>query len=297
MKRLAFFVERSGARGRLLTDSQLAHRIDWRAHDYQARDLAAFFNLAAQSSFPLATEELEFRDILLETGVIRYSANNTFIEGNGVIISISQELPDYLRTQFIVHEGFHALFFLDEDFRAFSYSRYDKLNPRVKRSLLDYFGHLGYDTTYKFLVVNEFMSYTLQQPLSAASQFFKSVILNDENVTAELLLLFQDEALAFSTYVNQRWGFAAGRLHILDRSNALPARYTILSGDTLASIAARPGVYWDARLWWLIYDANRDRISSPDTIRPDTVLTIPSSQGETRGGVWRRDETYSNPFN
>jgi hypothetical protein len=289
-------VERSGARGRLLTDSQLAHRIDWRAHDYQARDLAAFFNLAAQSSFPLSPEELDFRDILMEVGIIQYSVNNTFIEGRGVIISISQELPEYLRAQFIVHEGFHALFFLDEDFRVFSYHRYDNLNSRAKRFLLEYLGHLGYDTTYQFLVVNEFMGYTLQQPLAAATRFFSSAFLNDEKSVADVLSVFQTEALAFSAYVNQRWGFAAGRLHGLEHTNALPARYTIQSGDSLAAIAARPGIYWDSRLWWLIYNANKDRIASPDSINPDMVLNIPPSQGEIRNGIWKKDETYSHPF-
>jgi hypothetical protein len=296
MKRLAFFVERSDARGRLLTDNQLAHRIDWRAHDYQARDLAAFFHLAARSNFPLSPEELEFRDVLLDAGIIRYSTNNTFIEGRGVIISISQELPEHLRTQFIVHEGFHALFFLDEDFRAFSYRRYDNLNSHAKRLLLDYLGNLGYDTSYKFLMVNEFMGYTLQQSLASATLFFSTAILNDEKSVTGILSLFQAEAIAFSAYVNQRWGFAAGRLHILENTDALPARYTIQSGDSLSAIAARPGIYWDSRLWWLIYDANKDRIASPDAIRPDMVLNIPSSQGEIRDGAWKKDETYLDPF-
>jgi LysM repeat protein len=57
-------------------------------------------------------------------------------------------------------------------------------------------------------------------------------------------------------------------------SRTLPARYTVAAGDTLSGIAARlalPGG------WLALYEANWQAIGpNPNTIRPGTVLTVPS---------------------
>ena len=304
-KRLAFFVERPGTRGQLLTDQQLAHRLDWYAHDYQAEDLAAFFNIAADTHFSLSAEELELRDIFLDIGIIRNGQNNGFIAGAGAMISISRESSNELRSRFMIHEGFHGLFFLDEEFREFSYRRYENLNSQAKRYLLAYFSYLGYDTSYQFLVVNEFMAYVLQQSLTANSDFFGGNVLNAINnriqVTSlpEILAAFQAEAVAFSAYVDQRWNLAAGRLrHLTEAEHTviLPAHYVIQYGDTLSGIAARQGVYWNSRLWRVIYDANKAQLPNPDVIRPGLVLDIPAIQGENRAGDWQANHIYENPF-
>ncbi|MDR2418216.1 MAG: LysM peptidoglycan-binding domain-containing protein [Treponema sp.] len=305
LKRLAFFVERSGTRGQLLTDQQLGHRLDWYAHDYQAEDLAVFFNTAASTHFSLSAEELELRDILLDVGIIRNGQNNRFVAGAGAIISISRESSNELRSRFMIHEGFHGLFFLDKAFREFSYHRYENLNPQAKRYLLSYFSYMGYDTSYQFLVVNEFMAYVLQQSLVTNSNFFGGAVLNAINnrieVTSlpEILAAFQAEAVAFSTYVDQRWSLAAGRLRQLteaERTVVLPAHYVIQYGDTLSGIAGRQGIYWDSRLWRIIYDANKAQLPNPDVIRPGLILDIPALQGENRAGDWEADHIYENPF-
>jgi len=46
--------------------------------------------------------------------------------------------------------------------------------------------------------------------------------------------------------------------------------YTVVSGDTLSKIGERYGVSWQK-----IYDANRDKLDSPDRIFPGQELTIP----------------------
>jgi len=52
-----------------------------------------------------------------------------------------------------------------------------------------------------------------------------------------------------------------------------PARYTVVSGDTLAGIAAALAVRGG---WPALYAANRPRVGpDPDVIRPGTVLTVP----------------------
>lgn len=49
--------------------------------------------------------------------------------------------------------------------------------------------------------------------------------------------------------------------------------YTVRKGDSLSSIAAR--VFGDPARWRLIYEANRDRIKTPDLIFPGQALRIP----------------------
>ena len=54
------------------------------------------------------------------------------------------------------------------------------------------------------------------------------------------------------------------------------ASYTVQRGDSLSRIAKRElGSY---NLWNVIYEANRDQLSTPNVIRPGQVLTIPGSQ-------------------
>lgn len=53
-----------------------------------------------------------------------------------------------------------------------------------------------------------------------------------------------------------------------------PATCTVQSGDTLSSIARQ--VYGQARLWPIIFDANRDILDDPGRIKPGQVLRIPS---------------------
>jgi hypothetical protein len=50
--------------------------------------------------------------------------------------------------------------------------------------------------------------------------------------------------------------------------------YTIRPGDTLGKIARE--IYGDARLWSLIFEANRDKIANPSLIRVGLTLTIPA---------------------
>lgn len=54
---------------------------------------------------------------------------------------------------------------------------------------------------------------------------------------------------------------------------AVERTYQVQSGDTLSRIAER--VYNDATAWEVIYDANRDRLSSPRLLREGMELVIP----------------------
>ncbi len=53
----------------------------------------------------------------------------------------------------------------------------------------------------------------------------------------------------------------------------VPATYTVQAGDTLSNISRK--VYGRKSRWREIYDANRDRMATPESLRPGQVLRIP----------------------
>jgi hypothetical protein len=229
-KRLAFFVEKAGFRGRLARDEEIAELHGWNAHDYRAEDLARFFQTARELNFSLLAEERELESILLKAGIIT-DTNSMIQAGKGGIISISRESADYLRYRFMAHEGYHGLFFIDEDFRAFSRGRWQQLPVEAKRFIVSFFGFQQYDTADEYLLINEFMAHILQQPVSQAGRYFGLTLptslesswrkahlpAKDEasNSWPSLATAFTREAEAFSAYVNTRWGLAAGRVHLV----------------------------------------------------------------------------------
>jgi len=235
-KRLAFFVEKEGFRGRLAADAEIAPLHGWNAHDYRAEDLAVFFETARKSNFPLLGEERELESILLDTGILRRNSAQGILPGKGAIISISRESDKTdrgLRPRFMTHEGFHGIYFMDKDFRNFSRSRWEAFPAVAKKFLLSFFDFQAYDTKDPYLVINEFMAHVLQLPVSQAAWYFgdfqpnrmittspwrRSTLPEREEVRdgrpywPELAEAFTAEAGAFSAYVGQRWGLAAGRV-------------------------------------------------------------------------------------
>jgi len=227
-KRLAFFVEKTGFRGRLAPDSEIKELHAWNAHDYRAQDLAAFFNAAKKANFPLSDEEKQLEKILLSEKIIRESSGE-IAAGYGGIISVSRESAEYLRYRFITHECFHGIFFLDADFRDFSRRRWEQLSAPAKRFITSYFDFQQYDTKDEYLLINEFMAHVLQQSVSQAAEYFghylptrllesswraSTLPKKDEasGTWPTLAAAFTTEAEAFSDYVNIRWGLAAGRV-------------------------------------------------------------------------------------
>ncbi|MFP3090997.1 hypothetical protein LQZ21_11800 [Treponema sp. TIM-1] len=226
-KRIAFFVEKKGIAGRLLTDREMADLHGWNAHDYRAEDLAAFFSAARTKNFPLSPEEEELENILHGAGILTPAG-----PGAGAVLSLSRESSDYLRGLFMVHEGFHGLFFIDADFREFCRRRWEGLDPGARRFLRSYFDYQGYEVNNPLLVINEFMAHCLQQPVSRAGWYFGEVLagrINESSWRREVLppmdeasgtwpdlsRAFMREAEALSSYVNRRWGFTAGRIRRL----------------------------------------------------------------------------------
>jgi hypothetical protein len=234
LKRLAFFVEKAGFRGRLAPDAEIAGLHGWNAHDYRAEDLARFFDTARREQFPLLAEERELERILLDNGVIREGPLDGLVPGEGALISISRESNDYLRGLFMAHEAFHGIFFIDGDFREFSRRRWEALPRTARRFILSYFDYSQYDLNDGYLMMNELMAYCLQQSSDQAAEYFgktlagrlektwrrQSLPAKDEaaGTWPELEQDFTREAAAFSAYVDQRWGLSGGRVQRITKS-------------------------------------------------------------------------------
>ncbi|WP_294429303.1 hypothetical protein [uncultured Treponema sp.] len=229
-RRLAFFVEKAGFRGRLLSDAELKGKHAYNAHDYKAEDLARFFEKARAEDFPLNEKELLLKEILAFNGVIKIAANGEVSAGRGAAISISQESPVYLRTTFIAHEGWHGIFFIDEDFRNAVASIYYTMDQQTLAYLRRYFQvtpSLNYDVDDDYLMKNEFMAYMLQQPLSSTAVYFVNMAKREHSQVkakreADYIIEtggigFESAARLLDEYVSDRWNLDAGRVWLITR--------------------------------------------------------------------------------
>ena len=65
--------------------------------------------------------------------------------------------------------------------------------------------------------------------------------------------------------------------------------------DTLNKIAGYPFVYNDRYQWRVLYEANKSKLrrpNNPHLIHPDTLLLIPSLNGEKREGIYDPQKEY-----
>ncbi len=222
LKRLAFFAEKLGFRGRLAKDEEIASLHGWNAHDYRPEDLADFFRAVEHKSFPLDAEERELEGILVSSGVLVKSAG-AIGPGKGALISISRESSSALRWTLAVHESTHAIFFSDPEYRGFARSLWASLGAREKWFWKTYFGWAGYDIGSDYLMGNEFQAYLVQQPVAAAEEYFtkrksaelleKHPELKDQVDTymAEFGPSFARRARQLEAWLKGKYGIEAGR--------------------------------------------------------------------------------------
>jgi len=212
--RLAFYLEKRGYRGRLLSDSRLAGKHGWNAHDYGPDGLASFFNAASAARFPLDAEEQLLRGIALREGIVA-QGEESLLPGSGAVLSISRSSSRYERILLLAHESYHAIYFCSEEYRALC-DRLWRSAPAAERLFMTrLLGALGYDPDDRKLVINEFQAYLLQQPKSAAAAYFERVgkfVADEEGVpTAVEVLpaLLKDEA-ALEKFLEARFAVKAG---------------------------------------------------------------------------------------
>ena len=232
LRRLAFFVEKKGYTGRLITDEELGSQHGFNAHDYRAESLASFFALADKESFPLNDKELLLRHILLEQGVLKLEGSN-IVSGEGALLSISQESSLSLRYTLLGHECLHGIYFTHDEFRKYNAQVFKQADPGTLAFLTGYFTitpTLNYDIEDRYLIENEFMAYLLQQTLQQTPQYFINMS-NRGSVLKGLPELssyirqtkaqgFTDSASQLQDYIFKHYGLTAGRLALVSRNKS-----------------------------------------------------------------------------
>ena len=228
-RRLAFYVEKQGYKGRLLTNEELGDMHGYNAHDYSAASMANFFNKATDLGFQLNEEELLLKKILIHNKL--FEEDGIYVKANeGGLVSISRETPLWSRTNLLAHEGWHTIFFRDGEFRNFVSAVYYTFDPTSRDFLIDYFKSqpsLGYDINDEYLMHNEFMAYIMQQKLSEVAKYFVhlanrgSVIDYTPQLAAYIRKTegrgFEDAATALNDFVYDKYGIVCGNIALVNR--------------------------------------------------------------------------------
>jgi hypothetical protein len=175
-RRLAFYVEKRGFRGRLLSNQQLSRLHGWNAHNYRAQDLAAFFQQAADEKFTLNTEELDLRQKLLDWGIIK-RVSGGFQPGEGAILSIAQVTSSLTMERFLKHEFVHGLYFVDFDFEKKVAAIWEKTPDSFKVLWSSFLAWASYDESWDYLVINELAGYLLSYEDQRALEEYLQVLL------------------------------------------------------------------------------------------------------------------------
>ncbi|MCR5290519.1 MAG: hypothetical protein K6E51_11040 [Treponema sp.] len=227
-RRIAFFVEKQGYRGRLITDEELGNKHGYNAHDYKADDLAAFFNAASQQNFPLNAREYLLKDILIANGVL-IANDGLLTAGEGAVISVSQETVLGTRQVLLTHEAYHGIYFSNEDFRN-TVSAVYMLTENDAIAFLKAFWTaqlLNYDVSDEYLMQNEFMAYLMQRPLGETGPYFITASRRPHVAAVAKGLCdyiqytngqaYEQAAEVLNEYAFTQWGLAAGRVSLVSR--------------------------------------------------------------------------------
>jgi hypothetical protein len=176
-KRLAFFVEKSGYRGRLVSDQEVSGLHGYNAHDYRAEDLARFFQTADAQGFALNREEELLRAMMTANGLLDAAGRAGGQAGDagseGAILSISRESSDLLRAHLLTHEAFHGLYFLLPLYREACQAAWRDLEEAERRFWRLFLEWGSYDYRDEFLAANEMQAYLFQQPRSGLGPYFR----------------------------------------------------------------------------------------------------------------------------
>jgi len=209
--RMAYYLEKRGYRGRLLSNSELVGRHGWNAHDYGAAGLAGFFTAAADCSFPLNPEEIALRRLSLQEGIV-VTSRAGYAPGRGGILGISRSSSRVERELLLTHESFHGVFFSSAAYREFCQALWDSLSPGLRSFYERFLGSLGYDISAPTLVVNEFQAYLMQQPLAYAEFYFQRFVAALQSPGSPPVTPWQllGNAERLDAFTREAFGFGAG---------------------------------------------------------------------------------------
>lgn len=223
-RRLAFFVEKRGYRGRLLADAELETRHGWNAHNYRPEGLAPFYNTALESGFELSDPELELKRLLLANGVLRPGDGDRVEPGRGGLISVSRESYPLLRELLLTHEAFHGVFYAVPAFREGARRIWEGLSEEERSFWRNLLSFMTYDPADEYLMINEFQAYLLQQDVPGARSYLRGTLSGRlarrrgeyvRSFLSEYPRTFLRSAEAMDTLALNAAGLRAGRVYDL----------------------------------------------------------------------------------
>jgi hypothetical protein len=237
-KRLAFFVEKKDFRGRLVSPQEVGHLHGYNAHDYRAQDLARFFSAAAREKALLSAEESLLLKILLAEGIVRAGADGEtmYLPGRGAVLSISRSSTPALRRHLLIHECLHGVFFSSPAYRTACRQAWERLSGAERGFWELFLAWQGYDIADRFLVINEFQAYMLQQPRPGLSYYF-------EVLTRDRLLKRYPEREAEIRLLVSRTG--AGLEDVFERLERTLWQEAALLGGQVSALRFPPGEPFD----------------------------------------------------
>jgi hypothetical protein len=213
LRRLAFFVEKQGYRGRLVSDAELGGQHGWNAHDYAAPDLARFFTQAAQEHVALNGSETELRERLTAAGVLVARGSGAWDPGTGALVGVSAASPPALRAALFTHEAFHGLYFTSPSFRSGVAAVWSGLSEPARAHFRAFLAVSQYDPEDEGLMTNEFQAYVLQRPESDWTAFFRERVLGKSEPAgdaARTLEEYRAAAHRLDTLVGDLYGLRSG---------------------------------------------------------------------------------------
>ncbi len=176
-KRMAFFVEKRGYIGSLLTDEELSGLHGYNAHNYRPEGLADFYTAAEREDFPLNSYELLLRDVVERHGIIIRDERGGWRPGSGGVLGVSRESTGEHRRLLVVHEAMHGVLYEEDEFhRGVSDYWRSSLSERERQYWRDMLGWMGYAPGDEYLMYNEFQAYLLQRPEAATRWYFRSLM-------------------------------------------------------------------------------------------------------------------------
>jgi hypothetical protein len=176
LNRIALFVESRDRKDTVLTGSELAEYFASKGekpeqflhgHDYQAGDLARFFNAMEQKKVPLNPRETYVLTVLVENNIIRKEGSAYIpVPPYKVILSIPQSkegseihLSQDLRRSVLRHEASHGEYFTNDEYRSYCRAFWNNLKTREQQICHDELGKLGYDPDNEDLLINELQAF------------------------------------------------------------------------------------------------------------------------------------------
>lgn len=229
LKRLAFFVEKKGFKGRLLANSLLEGKHGWNANNFRPEDLADFFNAARDTGFTLNPEEQELAGFLVSWNILTQEPAGAYRPGSGGIISVARGMDTATRRLLLNHEALHGLFYSSSRLQETSARLWEGLAAVPKAFLTRYFDYYQYDVRDAYLMVNEFQAYLMQQSVQAIPEFLTRMAkrLGKDNeadlrrydeAAGQSLEALVAAAASLRQVVRQEFGLQAGDVGMLERA-------------------------------------------------------------------------------